>query len=142
MVTRIAHLSDLHFGKRFNLDTWNAVKDDVASFMPHLLVVSGDLVDHPSPLHLLAAKGELVQLAATAKARLVVVPGNHDLYAWGNRIMQHRSDWFDRVFCCGDTTEAERALETHFGEPPRFTETYRTQSVMTGKVGRWWQLWT
>ncbi|HEX3989709.1 MAG TPA: hypothetical protein VHX39_00920, partial [Acetobacteraceae bacterium] len=69
MVTRIAHLSDLHFGKRFDVDTWNAVKDDVAGFMPHLLVVSGDLVDDPSPLHLLAAKGELDQLKATANIR-------------------------------------------------------------------------
>jgi 3',5'-cyclic AMP phosphodiesterase CpdA len=142
MVTRIAHLSDLHFGEKFKVDTWTAVRNDVIEFAPHLLVVSGDLVDHPSPLHLLAAKGELYDLVKAAKAELAIVPGNHDLYTAGNRFMQGRADWFDRIFRSGDTTKAEAALAEQFGEPPRFTETYRKQSPWTGKVRRWFELWT
>lgn len=55
----IAHLSDIHFGNDFSQATWNSVVNAVIGFDPHLIVVSGDLVDHPSPEHLLAAKGAL-----------------------------------------------------------------------------------
>jgi 3',5'-cyclic AMP phosphodiesterase CpdA len=47
----IAHLSDIHFGGRFSIATCNEVAYAVIAFDPDLIVVSGDLVDDPSPEH-------------------------------------------------------------------------------------------
>jgi hypothetical protein len=41
MPTRIAHLSDLHYGSHFDLALWRAVKNAIGTFNPHLLIVSG-----------------------------------------------------------------------------------------------------
>jgi 3',5'-cyclic AMP phosphodiesterase CpdA len=131
MPVRLVHLSDLHFGRGFDIATWGAVKAHVVAFRPHLIVVSGDLVDHPSPVQLLAAKCEIRKLAAEAKAEYFVVAGNHDAYRsgvilpllkrlkwWG------RSRWFERIFF-NDTDTAEEALAREYRESPGFTEGYR-----------------
>jgi 3',5'-cyclic AMP phosphodiesterase CpdA len=137
MITKIAHLSDLHFGAKFDRGIWKSVKSEILRFEPNLIIVSGDLVDHPSPLHLLAAKGELRQLAADANAELVVVAGNHDVYESGVAVMQSRRDWFERVFDRTDTAEAERALTDRLGEPPGFSQKYQEQGFWTDAVKRW-----
>jgi 3',5'-cyclic AMP phosphodiesterase CpdA len=110
-VIRIAHLSDLHFGKQFNLATWEAVAENVVDFEPDLIIVSGDLVDHPSPAHLLSVKCGLRELSVRAAklssrrspqhpraAELVVIPGNHDVFEYGNAAFQKRLNWFEQIF--------------------------------------------
>lgn len=99
MSTRIAHLSDLHYGGRgFDRAQWQAVAKVVADLRPNLIIVSGDLVDHPILSHLEAAKAELVKLSQAANAQLFVVPGNHDVFAFGTDVGQQRSDLFEQVF--------------------------------------------
>ncbi|PZU94503.1 MAG: hypothetical protein DI527_02655 [Chelatococcus sp.] len=125
MAIRIAHLSDIHFGKRFNLALWEAVKEQIVDFDPHLVIVSGDVVDDPYPAQLLAAKCELRELAAQANAKLVVVPGNHDVFSNGvNTPLTRRIDWFERIFFNDDTAAAEDALAVEYGETPGFKERY------------------
>jgi predicted phosphodiesterase len=98
MPTRIAHLSDLHYGGAFDIALWQSVQRAVATFNPHLLIVSGDMVDDPREDHLWAAKQELDRLAASLKAGLYVVAGNHDLFFSGLDITGGRSGWFDHIF--------------------------------------------
>jgi hypothetical protein len=99
MPTRIAHLSDLHYGGGFDIATWRAVENAVAAFNPDLLIVSGDLVDDPRRDHLSAAKKELDDLATRVGAELHVVPGNHDVFFSGvNLIRSRRSGLFYKIF--------------------------------------------
>lgn len=125
---RIAHLSDIHFGNNFSEATWNAVADVVIRFDPDLIVVSGDLVDDPSPAHLLAARCALSELSRLAQQRsqeknngngrsaeLIVVPGNHDVFESGVALGMKRLDWFERVFGAADTGRAESALKERLG---------------------------
>lgn len=58
MTIRLAHLSDIHFGRNFDLALWKAVRCEVINFRPHLLIVSGDMVDNPNPIQLLAANAK------------------------------------------------------------------------------------
>jgi 3',5'-cyclic AMP phosphodiesterase CpdA len=120
----IAHLSDIHFGNRLSIPTWNEVANAVIAFDPDLIVVSGDLVDDPSPEHLLAAKCALADLSQRARvqskarasgngraAELVVIPGNHDVFESGVAAGIPRLNWFERIFHGGDTSQAEMALK-------------------------------
>jgi 3',5'-cyclic AMP phosphodiesterase CpdA len=130
---RIAHLSDIHFGNPFNVATWDAVAHEVVKFEPDLIVVSGDLVDQPSPAYLLAAKCALRDLSRKARegseqrheAELVVVPGNHDLFEWGTSATQSRHHWFERIFGQVDTGQAEDSLAAQIGCSLGFNETCR-----------------
>lgn len=136
MITRIAHLSDIHFGEHFDPDIWNAVKSEIRKFHPALLIVSGDLVDSPFAEHLLAAKCELTRLAQEAGAALYVVPGNHDVFESGIQVVQGRRDWFERIFRHADTAAAEQALQRRLGEPPGFGEKVRSQSDILAHLKR------
>jgi hypothetical protein len=98
MPTRIAHLSDLHYGGPFDLVLWRSVDKAVTTFKPHLLIVSGDMVEDPRQDYLSAAKKELDGLAARVGAGLYVVPGNHDLFFSGLDVTGERSGWFDQIF--------------------------------------------
>lgn len=71
---RIAHISDLHFGKT-NPRVVLALEEDLDHFEPDLLVVSGDLTQRAKTHQFEAARGFLDGLPY---ARLVV-PGNHDI---------------------------------------------------------------
>jgi 3',5'-cyclic AMP phosphodiesterase CpdA len=127
---RIAHLSDIHFGPRFDLATWRAVGDEVIGWDPDLIVVSGDLVDQPSATHLLAAKCELRRLSVAAKAELVVIPGNHDVFEWGNSVLQTRQGWYERVFDSANTDAAEAALKGEIGCDPGFNDECRNRAAV------------
>ena len=98
MPTRIAHLSDLHYGSSFDLALWQSVEKAVTTFNPHLLIVSGDMVEDPRQDHLRAAKQALDHLAASVGAELYVVAGNHDLFFAGVDVARGRSGWFDCIF--------------------------------------------
>jgi hypothetical protein len=120
-MARLAHISDIHFGPEFNVETWRNVRKHIEEFDPEILVVSGDLVDHPLPFRLLAVKSELEDLCTRcpSKPQLFVVPGNHDLCWWGNfrvrlwpRWLERRvlPIWFERIMF-NDTANARRRLE-------------------------------
>jgi predicted MPP superfamily phosphohydrolase len=98
MPTRIAHLSDLHYGRTFDTALWQSVERAVAAFDPHLLIVSGDMVDDPREDHLRVAKQTLDNLAASLGAGLYVVAGNHDLFFSGLDLTGGRSAWFNHIF--------------------------------------------
>jgi 3',5'-cyclic AMP phosphodiesterase CpdA len=111
MPTKIIHLSDIHLGNQFDLATWSAVRKVLKDERPHIIVVSGDLVDDPIPEQLLLAKCELRKLALDANnAHLCIVPGNHDVYTWGLGLKQKRSPWFERIFHRADTSDNEKSL--------------------------------
>lgn len=131
----IVHLSDLHFGRHFDLRAWAALKQHLTSVRPKIIAVTGDLVDHPSPLHLLAAKAELTGLAESLGAELVLVPGNHDLYWSGlDSVLSPRRDWFDRIFSA-DTQAAQARLAKEMRAAPGFTQPYKDAVPKASRLG-------
>ncbi|MGG5821131.1 metallophosphoesterase family protein [Falsiroseomonas sp. HW251] len=73
-MTRIAHLTDLHFGAE-DLAVVAALVEDVAAAAPDLVAVSGDLTQR-------ARHGEFhaaVQFLRALGAPVLAVPGNHDV---------------------------------------------------------------
>lgn len=117
MPTRIAHLSDLHYGGAFDVATWRAVEKAVETFDPDLIVVSGDLVDDPRKDHLSAAKKELEDLAARAGAELYVVPGNHDVFFSGVDLEGTRSGWYYETFGGAELPENANGADTAQAAP-------------------------
>jgi 3',5'-cyclic AMP phosphodiesterase CpdA len=73
---RIAHLSDLHFG-RHDPAVAGGLAADVADQPPDLIVVSGDFTQVGSKAEFIAAR----QFLDTLTAPLFAVPGNHDVPA-------------------------------------------------------------
>src|SRR5579885_1293573 len=87
---RIAHLSDLHFGRGFNRPLWNNLRRIVGEHRPHLIIVTGDLVNSPFRWTLKRAREALVELAceaggapAATPGNLILVTGNHDVRLLG-----------------------------------------------------------
>ena len=76
--TRIAHLSDVHFGRIGNPSIVGALVDEVNGSNVDLVVVSGDLTQRARTAQFQAARQMLKAFAPP----LVVVPGNHDVPAW------------------------------------------------------------
>ncbi|NKN31727.1 metallophosphoesterase family protein [Marichromatium bheemlicum] len=74
---RIAHLSDLHFG-RDRPDLTTALVAALRTRGPDLIVLSGDLTQRARPAEFAAAADFIAQLSAPVLA----VPGNHDLPGW------------------------------------------------------------
>ena len=75
---KIAHLADVHFGRIARCGIVEALVADVASVDADLIIVSGDLTQR-------ARKREYEQAAMLLRsftAPVLVVPGNHDVYAW------------------------------------------------------------
>ena len=74
----IVHISDLH--ERWASQGWSNVKDLIkAAIKPHLVIVTGDLVNTPTRNAIRTAKEELAAL----KVPTFVLPGNHDLIGFG-----------------------------------------------------------
>jgi hypothetical protein len=90
---RIAHLSDLHYPS-LDLALWEAVKEAVCHLTPHLIIISGDLVDDPDPGRLRWAQDQLKKLTDRTGAQLYVVPGNHDVFESGIGLGQTRKAVF------------------------------------------------
>ena len=76
-MTRIAHVSDLHFGADDERAT-AALLADLHAARPEAVVVSGDLTQRARRHEFRAARAFLAQLPAPWLA----VPGNHDVPAW------------------------------------------------------------
>ena len=71
---RLAHISDLHFGKIDPLVT-AGLKSDLTAFAPDLVAVSGDVTQRAKPSQFEAARAFFDEL----RLPLLVVPGNHDI---------------------------------------------------------------
>lgn len=78
--TKILHISDLHFGFRFDQDAWNdfCQKAKTEELRPHLLLITGDLVNSPTFWRLHKARREVNKLKTELNCEVLVVPGNHD----------------------------------------------------------------
>jgi predicted MPP superfamily phosphohydrolase len=102
---RIAHISDIHFGRTFDFSVWRKVRAKIKAFNPNIIIASGDFTDDPHPFLLLAAKRELEKLSAECPLRpqFFAVPGNHDVLDAGNVWRPGAACWFDRIMFC-DTT--------------------------------------
>jgi 3',5'-cyclic AMP phosphodiesterase CpdA len=71
---RVVHISDLHFGNN-DLSLLAPLRQTIVSLEPHVLVISGDLVEHATVAEFMQARDFL----ATLPQPQIVVPGNHDL---------------------------------------------------------------
>lgn len=76
--TRIAHLSDLHFGKIAHPGIVNALVQEVNSQDLALVAISGDLTQRAREMEYQAASAMLEAI----ERPFIVVPGNHDVYPW------------------------------------------------------------
>lgn len=117
MRRRIAHLSDLHFG-RTDRAAVAALGETLAALAPDLVVVSGDLTQRARHAEFRAARAFLDALAASWLA----VPGNHDVPAWqvwerfGDPFRRWRRwiapttepDWHDGVLAVAGVNTARR----------------------------------
>jgi 3',5'-cyclic AMP phosphodiesterase CpdA len=74
---RIAHISDLHFG-RIDPEVVEGLARSLAAAAPDLVVVSGDLTQRARRHEFRAARAFLDRLPAP----VFTVPGNHDLPSW------------------------------------------------------------
>ena len=77
-VKRLAHLSDVHFGKIAHPEVVDALVAEVNAADMDLVVVSGDLTQRARTHQFEAAKAMLDSFTAP----VLVVPGNHDVRAW------------------------------------------------------------
>jgi 3',5'-cyclic AMP phosphodiesterase CpdA len=71
---RLAHISDLHFG-RIDPQVVDGLLRDLTIQRPDLIVISGDLVQRAKPSHFAAARDFLQRLPFP----YLVTPGNHDI---------------------------------------------------------------
>jgi 3',5'-cyclic AMP phosphodiesterase CpdA len=88
MTRTIAHLSDLHFGK-VDAATLDPLVEAVRDAKPDLVAVSGDLTQRARSAQFREAREFLDRLPG----ELIVVPGNHDVPAFGNPYQRFFSDW-------------------------------------------------
>lgn len=75
---RLAHLSDVHFGRIDRPGIVEALVEEVNAAAMDLVVVSGDLTQRARRAQFLAARAFLNRF----EAPVLVVPGNHDVPAW------------------------------------------------------------
>ena len=84
---RIAHFSDLHFGRIGHPGVVDALVEEVNQGDIGLAVLSGDLTQRARPREFKAAQ----DLLASLDPPTLVVPGNHDVYPWWNPIRRLRT---------------------------------------------------
>lgn len=93
---RIAHVSDVHFGKIAHPRVVEALLADVNALGADVVAVSGDLTQRALPTQYAAARDFLGRFAPP----VLVVPGNHDVYAWwrpAGRIMDPLRRWREYI---------------------------------------------
>ncbi len=85
MPVLVAHISDLHYN-RADVTVADRLRQRLVQLRPNLLVVSGDLSDHPFkiPQSRLWVDELCNELGISTDKQLFTVPGNHDLRIWGN----------------------------------------------------------
>jgi 3',5'-cyclic AMP phosphodiesterase CpdA len=99
---RLAHLSDVHFGRIVHLGIVDALVDEVNAAAMDLVVVSGDLTQRARTHQFQAAKAMIDAFAAPT----LVVPGNHDVRAWWHNPFERLFDSMSRYsrFISADVT--------------------------------------
>ncbi len=75
---RLAHLSDLHFGRIAHVDVVGRLRASVNESEADVVAISGDLTQRARPAQFERARGFIESLDAP----IIVVPGNHDIYPW------------------------------------------------------------
>lgn len=78
MAFRIAHISDIHFGKIRDPKIVDALIDEVNRADVDLTCVSGDLTQRARTNQFRDA----AEMLSRIRSEILVVPGNHDVYAW------------------------------------------------------------
>lgn len=76
-MTRLVHVSDLHFGRPAVAERLNALKEFIAELGPDGVAVSGDLTQRCTNREFRMARGYLDSIGEIAP--FVVIPGNHDI---------------------------------------------------------------
>lgn len=90
---RIAHISDLHCdSSKAWKNNYDALNKALLEAHPDIVIATGDMVETPSEEHyqsLTSAIGETMAALADSASPFywITVPGNHDLYKKGNRIL-------------------------------------------------------
>jgi 3',5'-cyclic AMP phosphodiesterase CpdA len=89
-MTRIAHLSDIHFGAH-RPELVGPLIADIARFAPDAIAISGDLTQRARASEFIAAAAFMAALPAP----VVAVPGNHDIpsRAIVERMVDPRRRW-------------------------------------------------
>ena len=85
MITRIVHISDLHYPSRDDTVA-RLLKAEIVRQAPDVLVITGDLVNHPIAGYSKARRWirDLLQaFPADRRPRTLVLEGNHDVGFWG-----------------------------------------------------------
>ena len=114
---RIAHLSDIHAGVGFEVNLWEYIKKIIIQARPDILLITGDVVNSPWPLKLTQIRNELKFLSSNCGAKLIVVPGNHDLAMFGIRKIWPYSKFFRIVFYGDENNKLDRFLSlSHFNK--------------------------
>lgn len=85
---KIAHLSDIHFGRISLPHIVEDLERDVAEAEVSLVVVSGDLTQRARREQFRQARALLDRFTAP----VLVVPGNHDVFAWWHRPLSRLFD--------------------------------------------------
>ena len=94
----LVHLSDLHFGFSAERDAYVVRQlEKVQQLQPDHLVISGDLVQSGWEVQFKALAGHLRQRGFSTSARLTVVPGNHDLFAFFFKNFSAAPDLYRRL---------------------------------------------
>ena len=75
-MTKILHLSDLHFGKHFLPSVGEVIQAQVEALSPDIIVISGDFTHRAKPAEFEAAREFLQRLPPHPR---IIVPGNHDV---------------------------------------------------------------
>jgi hypothetical protein len=116
MITRIVHVSDFHFPSR-DPGVAQVLADCIVDRLPHIIVVTGDIANHPSwlsPLgwgHWVAVRQWLADVKSRVEERsrpperkttILILSGNHDVlvsgltgWCWPHRLLFHRlfAEW-------------------------------------------------
>ncbi len=78
MAFRLAHISDVHFGRIGHPEIVDAILAEINSADVDLVCISGDLTQRARLQQFEAAASMIDRFAAP----VLVVPGNHDVFAW------------------------------------------------------------
>ena len=78
MPYRLAHVSDIHFGAIADARIVDALVDEINGASVDVVCLSGDLTQRARRGEFAAARAMIDRFTAP----VVVVPGNHDVYAW------------------------------------------------------------
>ncbi|MDE2730990.1 MAG: metallophosphoesterase [Bacteroidota bacterium] len=78
---RLAHVSDLHFGRIRDKRVTSALREDIDRQGCDAVVVTGDLTQRARVWQFSAA----MRWLHTLRQPMLVIPGNHDVHAWWHR---------------------------------------------------------